>query len=400
MGSFLITWKEEEWPYAELKSHIDEHRADRSTTTPWRFAAYTKGQPGDRVFLLKQGSSPRGVFGRGSIASEPVVKLDGAGKSYGTAEIHFDALVDPRVEMLVPEAETLSIMTATQVKSRSSGVTLPEETADQLDHFIASMGPEKDVPTAEQFAEALQGMEADGDLSEIDRALLIEHYNAPGFQITSRVLSARIGKNAQIANSLYGRLGRRISDALHWRAAWRRRNAGNPKGEFLVSSLVTGSEEPEFIWTLRPQVAKAVEMLDWLGLELKQSPDEDAEDAHEGATLEERRRYKWQRRLERTSKYARFAKAHHGSKCQACEMSFANTYGDFAGDFIEAHHRVPHAQLKSGDEKRLSTPDKFAVLCSNCHRMIHRWPDAKNPRVDDVEGFSAMLRARRYQQNS
>ena len=47
-------------------------------------------------------------------------------------------------------------------------------------------------------------------------------------------------------------------------------------------------------------------------------------------------------------------------------------YGELGRGFIEAHHLTPIAQLALSGRTRLSPRDDFAVVCANCHRMIHR----------------------------
>lgn len=61
-----------------------------------------------------------------------------------------------------------------------------------------------------------------------------------------------------------------------------------------------------------------------------------------------------------------------GHHCLACGFSFGHFYGQQMSGFIEAHHKVPITSLP--DEGAMLTPDAddFMVLCSNCHRAIHR----------------------------
>lgn len=54
--------------------------------------------------------------------------------------------------------------------------------------------------------------------------------------------------------------------------------------------------------------------------------------------------------------------------CEVCGFDFAATYGALGEGYIEVHHRLPlHA---SGPVK--TRLEDLALLCSNCHRMIHR----------------------------
>lgn len=90
--------------------------------------------------------------------------------------------------------------------------------------------------------------------------------------------------------------------------------------------------------------------------------------------LEEIRRYKMHRRIERNSQAAKKVKEYHGYDCQACGMNYEKKYGTIGRNFIEAHHLKPLSQLVEGEAVTYNIANDFAVLCANCHRMIHRMP--------------------------
>lgn len=54
--------------------------------------------------------------------------------------------------------------------------------------------------------------------------------------------------------------------------------------------------------------------------------------------------------------------------CAVCEFDFSLVYGERGAGFIECHHTKPVETLEDGEKTRLSD---LALLCSNCHRMIH-----------------------------
>jgi 5-methylcytosine-specific restriction enzyme A len=82
--------------------------------------------------------------------------------------------------------------------------------------------------------------------------------------------------------------------------------------------------------------------------------------------------YRLHRVIERNHALAKRAKRALGYVCQACGFDFEHQYGSELGhEFIEAHHITPLAELQV-DRVRLDPRHDFAVLCSNCHRMIHR----------------------------
>ncbi len=63
--------------------------------------------------------------------------------------------------------------------------------------------------------------------------------------------------------------------------------------------------------------------------------------------------------LEKTGKLA----------CEVCGFDFGERYGELGAGFAECHHTMPVSSLKPGEKTRLSD---LAIVCANCHRMLHR----------------------------
>jgi hypothetical protein len=89
---------------------------------------------------------------------------------------------------------------------------------------------------------------------------------------------------------------------------------------------------------------------------------------------EGRSAYVTHRRRERNPALVRAAKFNALKKfgrlfCQVCDFDFGKVYGRFGDGFIEAHHTVPVSQLS---ENSASKVEDIALVCSNCHRMLHR----------------------------
>ncbi|RPE70770.1 putative HNH restriction endonuclease [Tibeticola sediminis] len=55
--------------------------------------------------------------------------------------------------------------------------------------------------------------------------------------------------------------------------------------------------------------------------------------------------------------------------CEVCGFDFAATYGALGEGFCEVHHLVP---LSAASDSVTTTLNDLAILCSNCHRIIHR----------------------------
>ena len=110
-------------------------------------------------------------------------------------------------------------------------------------------------------------------------------------------------------------------------------------------------------------------------IEAKTAPDFDIqlEGNLDTPDWEDTRRRRLHSRIERNARLIIRAKSLLGTICQVCGFDFASFYGQELGaDFIEAHHRVPLSELIPGARVHLDPRKDFAVLCANCHRMMHR----------------------------
>jgi hypothetical protein len=109
--------------------------------------------------------------------------------------------------------------------------------------------------------------------------------------------------------------------------------------------------------------------------------DEDPEKIFaEGDVLTEFRKHKWIERDRALPNHAKKLRMKADSKlhCEVCDFSFVETYGDVGLGFIEAHHLVPLAKVLGRRHTRVAD---MALVCSNCHRMLH----PSNPLVEPDE---------------
>lgn len=89
---------------------------------------------------------------------------------------------------------------------------------------------------------------------------------------------------------------------------------------------------------------------------------------------EGRASYRLHRQLERNAKIAKIVKNKRLLKtgdlrCDVCSFSFRKKYGLIGSGFIEAHHTIPISKLR---RRRYTKLSEMALVCSNCHRMLHR----------------------------
>jgi predicted HNH restriction endonuclease len=87
-------------------------------------------------------------------------------------------------------------------------------------------------------------------------------------------------------------------------------------------------------------------------------------------------RYRLHRTLERDTILAKRVKSKRLAalgrlECEVCKFDFAHEFGSLGRGFIEAHHTVPVSELDGATKTREAD---FALVCANCHRMLHYGP--------------------------
>lgn len=77
---------------------------------------------------------------------------------------------------------------------------------------------------------------------------------------------------------------------------------------------------------------------------------------------------------ERNPRLRAAAVHHHGTVCKICGFDFGEVYGTHGHGFVEVHHLIPVSSLT--ESRRVDPVSEMTVVCSNCHRMIHRRRDS------------------------
>lgn len=77
-------------------------------------------------------------------------------------------------------------------------------------------------------------------------------------------------------------------------------------------------------------------------------------------------------------------------KCEVCGFDFSEHYKNIGQNFIELHHLAMYKNMKNNSSRKLNAHD-FALLCSNCHRMIHKLPNPQN-NLNDIKTLKKLYK--------
>lgn len=98
------------------------------------------------------------------------------------------------------------------------------------------------------------------------------------------------------------------------------------------------------------------------------SSDPEESEFPEGRVLYRVHRFH-ERNSDLVAKVKSIAKNSGHLECSVCSFDFFKTYGEVGKDFIECHHTIPVSKLSEGMTTKIAD---MVLVCSNCHRMLHR----------------------------
>lgn len=201
--------------------------------------------------------------------------------------------------------------------------------------------------------------------------MLRAHYLAPDHLITADELTSVAGlASHRDVNSQYGRFGSLLREC-----ALKLDRRGGQQSYAFVTFLPPDARHGSWRWQLRPSFAEALATLGWFDDGIDSFDRADIRDvaAREGQL---RRREIWHRHREQGLRFAKIDRvrgAHPDDRltCQVpnCGFDFEMVYGELGRGYAEVHHIVALRELDPGT---ITTLDDLIVVCSNCHRMIHR----------------------------
>lgn len=96
-----------------------------------------------------------------------------------------------------------------------------------------------------------------------------------------------------------------------------------------------------------------------------------ADGVQEGQVLYKMHKYRERNTKIIAAKKKAVLKATGTLACEACGLDFNKIYGELGKGFIECHHIKPLALY---DINRPTKVTDLALVCANCHRMLHRQP--------------------------
>lgn len=136
INTFLFAWNPDKWKWTTLEQSIEQLENSGKVTERWSCVSHKTIKPGDRAFLVRLGSEPRGIFAAGYVVSEPFLSKHWSGedKDVYRVLIDFEVLLNPENEPIL----TLDILKTGNLEKQqwtpqSSGISIKPELVEELE---------------------------------------------------------------------------------------------------------------------------------------------------------------------------------------------------------------------------------------------------------------------------
>jgi 5-methylcytosine-specific restriction enzyme A len=378
MKSFLITFKpatesqDRGWPLEKLQKLVSRHRADERFQEEWRFHNRKNVSVGDRVFLLLQGKSGPAIIGYGHVTGRPEDKI-----SKGQM-IQFEALVDPTREVLATREDLGAIEGGERFwRTQASGIELQERISTELEALVVAKSPR---PNAEGDGSS----NPDWTRDELILALNFYLKHRPSFPGKHRPEIVELSRTLNLLGEKLFPPGIRADTFRNENGVYmklmnfRRFDPGyTSEGK---TGLSRGAKVEEEVWTeFAGDAVRCQRVADAIVASLyapeigapwsEPDLDDGLQEAPEGRLLTRVHMTRERNRKLVESKRQQAMKRDGKLVCEVCGFDFAICYGTRGIGFIECHHTKPVETLAEGHKTHIND---LALVCANCHRIIHR----------------------------
>jgi 5-methylcytosine-specific restriction protein A len=145
MPTYLLTWNPQRWTWPDLPAVIDHLAATGSVLRQWSCGRSKQICQGDRLFLIRLGTPPKGIFASGRAASDwfeaphwdPLQAK--AGRMVHHVHVRLDTLLDPNTEPILPRAALdAPPFAAMHWDAQASGTRIPDPVAAELETLWAA----------------------------------------------------------------------------------------------------------------------------------------------------------------------------------------------------------------------------------------------------------------------
>jgi 5-methylcytosine-specific restriction protein A len=160
MATFLLVWNPKRWHWDDIKEMSQLVQSGKLVTARWSCGNSKRLQNGDRVFLIKLGQKPKGIFASGSVVQGSYEDLhwDNEKASFGETamfvNVRFDTLLKPENNnILLRHLLDTGPFVVMHWNTQMSGVQIPDSIASELEKVWESFASSQSFLSPEEIPE-------------------------------------------------------------------------------------------------------------------------------------------------------------------------------------------------------------------------------------------------------
>jgi len=133
MKAYLFGWNPNKFKWEDIDYDIQKLHNEGKLEEDWSVASHKIIKPGDRAYVVRVGTEPKGIFASGYISSEPFL-ASRKGRIYHRIAINLDVLLNPDKQPIL----SLDILKTGNLAGQTwtpqaSGISVRPKIADELE---------------------------------------------------------------------------------------------------------------------------------------------------------------------------------------------------------------------------------------------------------------------------
>lgn len=378
MSTYLLTWTPQRWHWEDIQERVAEIQEEGYSQISWSCGRSKRIRKGDRLFMIRLGREPRGIFASGYATSNV---YEGQHWDEGVSSDKLARYIDIRLGVLLnPDRESIfprsalneGVLKDMHWDSQSSGIEIREEIAIELETKWAGFLASKEINENKPEYVKRQRIETDGHFNTETREDAGQRETLEA-QLHQEMLAIyqRVGRETGYWARRYLQRVRKVG-GLQAAKDWLKPKSSPQSGlqklaevnqlELSVEALVLHPHWSSLFTTEELHVARK-------RLNIASSFRLSEEIFNEQKLVEGSVCQVNINSYERNPEARRCCIEHHGTSCCVCGFNFGEKFGTVAQGFIHVHHLKPLSEIQ--EEYEVDPITDLCPVCPNCHATIH-----------------------------
>lgn len=136
MNTYLFVWNPKRWTWHDIEKDIQQVNADGQCAIRWSCGVNKSIKAGDRMFIVKVGTEPKGIVAAGEVTSSPFLDTHWSGENREALFINgkLDVLLNPEKDpILALDILKTGNLAAQNWLPQASGISVRPELVDELE---------------------------------------------------------------------------------------------------------------------------------------------------------------------------------------------------------------------------------------------------------------------------